>query len=495
MSKVVVLYQISNAKGEDGTYNAFELPRTNGPVTLSDIKNNCQALIRLNVAGSHGYHWRVRVDDKQHDPKGPIRYSWWDIQDENARLPVKEVTASELGRMLTPPVALNSSQEESKGGGGVMGSLGKAMNKVAMSVESSSQPNHDHGPRVPIVIFKLLDTTKLYDNVSGTQSSVSQYAPRPRRISSRTNVPMTQTGAPPRPSQPPQQRASAPQHQNRPHQQVQPTSVTQSRAPVPAPSPSRAPSSTPRVQEGTLMDFGSAPAPPTTASRSLHRSDTSTSATGRAPNETRAQQLKREYEEKKKKENRVWDDVDQRWVTVDPSVGASSQRSSTSAPPGADVEVNRSTLKGVSLENVSVAGKSREVAQAIQERVSDMKNAQQKALDEIREREEAKKKAENEEDVVRQKLEPRIKEWSEEHGKKKQLRALLANLHTILWPDANWKPMGLGDLLDDKKVKLAFHKASRVVHPDKTMSLGPEERFLAKRIFDALSQAKSELDK
>lgn len=105
-----------------------------------------------------------------------------------------------------------------------------------------------------------------------------------------------------------------------------------------------------------------------------------------------------------------------------------------------------------------------------------------------------KKSDEAEEDIVRKQLEPKIKAWSEEHGKKKQLRALLASLHTILWPEANWKPVGLGDLLDDSKCKRWFHKASRVVHPDKTHHLNAEQRFLAKRIFDALSQAKSEYD-
>jgi len=52
----------------------------------------------------------------------------------------------------------------------------------------------------------------------------------------------------------------------------------------------------------------------------------------------------------------------------------------------------------------------------------------------------------------------------------------------------------LGDLLEDGKVKRAFHKASRVVHPDKTHHLPADQRFLAKRIFDALSQAKTEFD-
>ena len=105
-----------------------------------------------------------------------------------------------------------------------------------------------------------------------------------------------------------------------------------------------------------------------------------------------------------------------------------------------------------------------------------------------------KKQDEEDEDAVRKRLEPKIKQWSEEHGKKKQLRALLGTLHTILWPGAKWKTLSIGDILDDSKVKRAYHKATLVVHPDKTHHLPPEQRFLAKRIFDALSQAKTEFD-
>ena len=65
-----------------------------------------------------------------------------------------------------------------------------------------------------------------------------------------------------------------------------------------------------------------------------------------------------------------------------------------------------------------------------------MKDVQQKALQEVRYRSTAKKQSESQEDEVRQRLEPKIKALSEEHGKKKQLIALLASLHTILWPEA-----------------------------------------------------------
>jgi hypothetical protein len=214
-------------------------------------------------------------------------------------------------------------------------------------------------------------------------------------------------------------------------------------------------------------------------------------------NETRAERLKREYSNKKQTSNRVWDDVDQRWVEVDPKAVAAggTARATQSAPPGADaVNPNKKKEVGISLDPANAAGKSANVQAAVQSRVSEMKQSQAKAVNEIREREAQKKAGEAEEDLVRKKLEPKLKAWSEEHGKKKQLRALLATLHTILWPGADWKQVSIGDLLDDSKVKRCFHKASRVVHPDKTHHLGPEERFMAKRIFDALSQAKNEFD-
>lgn len=255
------------------------------------------------------------------------------------------------------------------------------------------------------------------------------------------------------------------------------------------------------------MDFGpSAPAPapssrggpPRPGLRHAQSSPLSGSGSGINPiNESRAERLKREYAAKKQTSNRVWDDVDQRWVEVDPSAVSGDVRATQSAPPGAGagaVPLAKKREVGITLDPSNAVGKSSQVQAAVQARVSEMRQSQAKAVNEIREREAQKKAEEAEEDLVRKRLEPRLKAWSEEHGKKKQLRALLATLHTILWPGAEWKPVGIGDLLDDSKVKRCFHKASRVVHPDKTHHLGPEERFMAKRIFDALSQAKNEFD-
>jgi len=201
-------------------------------------------------------------------------------------------------------------------------------------------------------------------------------------------------------------------------------------------------------------------------------------------NETRAQRLKREQEQRMKNANRVWDDVDQRWVEAKPKTPA----------PGVPAAKPKTKVVGVKLDGSSAVGKSASVQAGVNKRVNEMKEAQQKALKEVREREAKKKREEEEEDVVRKQLEPKIKAWAEEHGKKKQIRALLATLHTILWPGTKWKQVSIGDLLDDRKVKKFYHKATLVVHPDKTHELPPEKRFLAKRIFDALSQAKTDFD-
>jgi hypothetical protein len=225
---------------------------------------------------------------------------------------------------------------------------------------------------------------------------------------------------------------------------------------------------------------------------SKHLSATSLSSSSAAaanPNESRAEKLKREYAQKKSNSSMVWDDVDQRWVDAKDAATATGK----AAPPPSN-STEKSTVVGISLDPANAAGKSVTVQAAVHSRVNEMRQSQAKALQEVREREDRKKREEAEEDAVRKKLEPVVKAWSEEHGKKKQLRALLANLHTILWPEAQWKQVTIGDLLDDKKVKLAFHKASRVVHPDKTHHLDAEKRFLAKRIFDAISQAKTEFD-
>lgn len=499
-SSILVLYKVANSGTDHGHYNAFHLPRSGG-ATLAAVKKHCLALRGLSHVGADGYHWRVRVDEKAVEGSGSSepQFSWWDIQDENAKLPVKEASPKELERMFSAPKRVDpsagASDDMAKAATGALRSLGKAVNKVAGTTESSS--GHDHGPRVPVIAFKVIDLVQMESTFHQKHRGGRGGAPPPHSTKPiRSQQP--RVAARPRPAPTPQAqprvahsqpaRAPAPAA---PRQQAAATAVPRVAPPAarrqqPAAQPAPAPK---KQQEASLMDFGEAPKP------TLQHMTSSPAAF--SENETRAQKLKREYAQKKATANRVWDDVDERWVEVD-AKGGSVHRGNTSEPPGvvnaAAASGSAKKAVGISLDASSAAGKSASVQVAVNERVNAMKDSQQKSLEEFRQRETKKKENEEEEDDVRRRLEPKIKAWSEEHGKKKQLRALLANLHTILWPDAGWKQVSLGDLLNDGKCKKFYHKATLKVHPDKTHHLDAEKRFLAKRVFDALAQAKVEFD-
>lgn len=478
---IFVLYRIVNSESDaaDTFYNCFQIPYGSGP-TLSLVKQHCAAAHSLSHLGPEGYHWRVLVEDKP-GASGEKSFSWWDIQDGNAKLPVKETAQGELRKLLfkssgSSGSSVSSTDTATKAAKGAF----KMMAKAAAHAIGDDGGVESHGPPVPVLIFKLLDLVKLHDEAAhkhggGGGGGHAPSQPRPRRA--------------PRPA--PQARTPAP-------------AVTHARPPQGRPQPQRAqtaprPSASApaaRPTTGNLMDFGDAPS---TGGRGGGRNPkvlqhTTSSPSVVNPNETRAQRLKREQEARMKTSNRVWDDVDQRWVEVDPTAAATKQ-GTTSAPPSA-VHSSQPKKKeiGIKLDRNNTVGKSAVVASAMNDRVNKMEENAAKAVAERRAIEAEKKRKEEEEDRIRVQLEPKIKAWSEEYGKKKQLRALLASLHTILWPGAKWKPISIGDIMVDAKVKRFYLKATLVVHPDKTHDLPADQRFLAKRIFDALAQAKSDFD-
>jgi len=507
----MVLYKVVNVESDhnDPMFNAFPMRRGAGP-TLSAVKQNCAALHSLNPMGPEGYHWRVCVEDRPPAGSSERTFSWWYIQDERARLPVKEAYQSELAQFFAPPRPVQTSADSAaKVAKGAFKSLGKAMSSAVVGAADGIE---NQGPVVNVVAFKLIDMIKLQDDFHQKHRGSS------RRVSTASSVgtPLSSIRSMHPSAAPSSQRGATPPSATHAQQRVPAYSPAPLRVPAthkprvsqpgvaahrPVPPP-RAPPG----QDASLLDFGASSGAGARTANHLHHVSSSPAlfqaGAAAAPppppsNETRAQKLKREYEQKKKKSNRVWDEIDERWVEVQP--GAAATRGTTSAPPGASTPANQSQKPvkkevGIKLDPSSAVGKSKNVQDAVNKRVNDMQKSQQKAVEEIRHREAAKKSDDAEEDTARKQLEPRIKAWSEEHGKKKQLRALLASLHTILWPDAKWTPITLGDILDDSKCKRAFHKASRVVHPDKTSSLDAPKRFLAKRIFDALSQAKAAMD-
>lgn len=418
--------------------------------------------------GPEGYHWRVLVEDRPGSSGGTTErtYSWWDIQDGNAKLPVKETTQYDLRKLLFPSKpAVTATDSASKAAKGAL----KMMKGMASVVAGEDiVGGESNGPPVSVLTFKLLDLMKATDDVNSKHG-----------------------GAPP-PVQPRSKPAPAPRPAPRAQPAPRPQPVPQAR---PQPAPSRAHQVPPRASpppEANLMDFGGSPIPAAGQNRKvLHHAMSSPPSIGGNPNEDKFQRLKREREQKERvaAKNRVWDPVDERWVEVEPGQappGHSKSGIDHSAPKPKAVAIK---LDGSGPAPSSTAGKKGRA-----DRVAKMQEEQAKKVQEFKEREAKKKSDEEQEDVIRRQLDPKIKAWSEEHGKKKQLRALLASLHTVLWPGAKWKQITIGDLLDDGKVRRAFLKASLVVHPDKTSELPPEQRFLAKRIFDALSQAKSDFD-
>ena len=56
-------------------------------------------------------------------------------------------------------------------------------------------------------------------------------------------------------------------------------------------------------------------------------------------------------------------------------------------------------------------------------------------------------------------------------SKSDNLRALLGSLDKVLWPEAGWNKVNMGDLVMPNKVKIVYMKAIAKVHPDKVLPL------------------------
>lgn len=80
--------------------------------------------------------------------------------------------------------------------------------------------------------------------------------------------------------------------------------------------------------------------------------------------------------------------------------------------------------------------------------------------------------ADDERFMLSDSVDARIKGWKD--GKQDNLRALLGSLDTVLWPEANWKKIGMADLVLPTKVKIQYMKGIAKVHPDK---VGSERLF------------------
>jgi galactokinase len=140
--------------------------------------------------------------------------------------------------------------------------------------------------------------------------------------------------------------------------------------------------------------------------------------------------------------------------------------------------------------------KKQSVADTINNRHQEMDDAH----DELsREQEEKDRLAEDSE------LARRLDQWElqdtsknskeERDSNRKPLPGLLLTLHTVLWDGTTWSPLQFTDLGDSTAVNKWYKKAAIVVHPDKQRSAPAEQRFIAERVFQALTSAHSKFNK
>jgi tetratricopeptide (TPR) repeat protein len=65
-------------------------------------------------------------------------------------------------------------------------------------------------------------------------------------------------------------------------------------------------------------------------------------------------------------------------------------------------------------------------------------------------------------------VDSRLGAWK--NGKETNLRALVASLDTVLWPELGWQKVGMAELVTPNQVKIRYTKAIAKLHPDKVRS-------------------------
>ncbi len=85
-------------------------------------------------------------------------------------------------------------------------------------------------------------------------------------------------------------------------------------------------------------------------------------------------------------------------------------------------------------------------------------------------------------------LESKLQTWElNPNGTRRNLRNLIASLHTILWVDSGWKTLSLIQLMDITQIKKAYRQILIIAHPDKLTQNPPEHQVIGARIFDVIT--------
>ncbi len=62
-------------------------------------------------------------------------------------------------------------------------------------------------------------------------------------------------------------------------------------------------------------------------------------------------------------------------------------------------------------------------------------------------------------------IDAKLQAWK--GGKETNIRALIASLETVLWPELGWQKVGMHELIAPNQVKIRYTKAIAKLHPDK----------------------------
>ncbi|KAH9002277.1 hypothetical protein EDB86DRAFT_2800719 [Lactarius hatsudake] len=86
-------------------------------------------------------------------------------------------------------------------------------------------------------------------------------------------------------------------------------------------------------------------------------------------------------------------------------------------------------------------------------------------------------------------VDSRLAAWK--NGKETNLRALVASLDTVLWPELGWQKVGMAELVTSNQVKIRYTKAIAKLHPDKlnVKNTTLEQRMIANGVFGTLNDA------
>ncbi|KAH9919689.1 uncharacterized protein B0H18DRAFT_1096064 [Fomitopsis serialis] len=111
------------------------------------------------------------------------------------------------------------------------------------------------------------------------------------------------------------------------------------------------------------------------------------------------------------------------------------------------------------------------------------------AVDRVREANQAAEAEAQAKHELKDVVDAKLAGWK--NGKETNIRALIASLDTVLWPELGWQKVGMHELVTPSQVKIRYTKAIAKLHPDKLNAKNTtlEQRMIANGVFGSLNDA------